>query len=185
MAKVVYDRVALIGLGLIASSMYWAIKRAGLVGEVTGFARSEETRQTARRIGLCDRVCDTVQDAVQDADLIVLCVPVGVMGDERAELEALRTAMDTMAPLLEKVCVGSATTHPTANSTAAVLSFRYLYQWHYLVYQKRNCWPRCASASLLYSCSFFAVSIRSFSSPSLSHFLFPALPPSPVFPAYL
>ncbi|MEK9705640.1 MAG: prephenate/arogenate dehydrogenase family protein, partial [Paracoccaceae bacterium] len=54
----VYDRVALVGLGLIASSMYWAIKRAGLAGEVTGFARSAETRDTARRIGLCDRVCD-------------------------------------------------------------------------------------------------------------------------------
>jgi threonine dehydrogenase-like Zn-dependent dehydrogenase len=71
----VYDRVALVGLGLIASSMYWAIKRAGLAGEVTGFARSAETRDTARRIGLCDRVCDSVQDAVRDADLVVLCVP--------------------------------------------------------------------------------------------------------------
>ena len=76
----VYDRVALIGLGLIASSMFWAIKRAGLAQEVTGYARSAQTRDTARRIGLCDRVCDSVQDAVHDADLIVLCVPVGAMG---------------------------------------------------------------------------------------------------------
>ena len=44
----VYDRVALIGLGLIASSMFWAIKRAGLAGEVTGYARSAETLDTAR-----------------------------------------------------------------------------------------------------------------------------------------
>ncbi len=77
----IYDRVALIGLGLIASSMFWAIKRAGLAGEVTGFARSANTRETARRIGLCDRVCDTAQEAVEGADLIVLCVPVGAMGD--------------------------------------------------------------------------------------------------------
>ncbi|MFY0596660.1 MAG: prephenate/arogenate dehydrogenase family protein [Cognatishimia sp.] len=76
----VYDRVALIGLGLIASSMYWAIKRAGLAGEVTGYARSQETRDTARKIGLCDQVFDTAQEAVKDADLVVLCVPVGVMG---------------------------------------------------------------------------------------------------------
>lgn len=116
MAKVVYDRVALIGLGLIASSMYWAIKRAGLVGEVTGFARSEETRQTARRIGLCDRVCDTVQDAVQDADLIVLCVPVGVMGDVALDIAPVlkpgatisdvgsvkRSVIDAVAPHLPK-----------------------------------------------------------------------------------
>ncbi|UAB87813.1 prephenate/arogenate dehydrogenase family protein [Ruegeria sp. SCSIO 43209] len=76
----IYDRVALIGLGLIASSMFWAIKRAGLAGEVTGYARSEATRETARQIGLCDRVCETAQEAVEGADLVVLCVPVGAMG---------------------------------------------------------------------------------------------------------
>lgn len=82
----VYDRVALIGLGLIASSMFWAIKRAGLAGEVTGYARSEATRDTARRIGLCDRVFDTVQEAVEGADLVVLCVPVGAMGTVAQEI---------------------------------------------------------------------------------------------------
>ncbi len=85
-AKPVYNRVALIGLGLIASSMFWAIKRAGLAGEVTGYARSAETRDTARRIGLCDRVCDTARAAVEGADLVVLCVPVGAMGAVAAEI---------------------------------------------------------------------------------------------------
>lgn len=79
MSAVVYDRVALIGLGLIASSMFWAIKRGGLATEVTGYARSQATRDTARRIGLCDRVCDSATEAVEDADLVVLCVPVGAM----------------------------------------------------------------------------------------------------------
>ncbi|MBO9474482.1 prephenate/arogenate dehydrogenase family protein [Shimia sp. R10_1] len=82
----VYNRVALIGLGLIASSMFWAMKRAGLAGEVTGYARSEETRETARRIGLCDRVCDSAPEAVEGADLVVLCVPVGAMGAVAAEI---------------------------------------------------------------------------------------------------
>jgi cyclohexadieny/prephenate dehydrogenase len=82
----IYDRVALIGLGLIASSMFWAMKRDGLAGEVVGFARSSETRDTAREIGLCDRVCDTLLEAVEGADLIVLCVPVGVMGTVAAEM---------------------------------------------------------------------------------------------------
>jgi len=76
----IYDRVALVGLGLIASSMFWAMKRGGLAREVTGFARSAETRATAREIGLCDVVYDDILDAVQDADLVVLCVPVGAMG---------------------------------------------------------------------------------------------------------
>lgn len=82
----VYDRVALIGLGLIASSMFWAMKRRGLVGEVTGFARSAETREKAREIGLCDRVCDSVAEAVKDADLVILCIPVGVMGAVAAQI---------------------------------------------------------------------------------------------------
>lgn len=82
----IYNRVALIGLGLIASSMFWAMKRKGLAGEVTGYARSQETRDTARRIGLCDQVCDTVIEAVEGADLVVLCVPVGVMGAVAAEI---------------------------------------------------------------------------------------------------
>jgi len=82
----VYDRVALIGLGLIASSMYWAIRRAGLAAEVTGYARTDATRATARRIGLTDRVCDSVAEAVEGADLIVLCVPVGAMGAVAAEM---------------------------------------------------------------------------------------------------
>ncbi|SHM29605.1 prephenate dehydrogenase [Roseovarius litoreus] len=82
----VYDRVALIGLGLIASSMFWAMKRGGLAGEVTGYARSSETRATAREIGLCDRVCDSAAEAVEGADLVVLCVPVGAMGAVAAEI---------------------------------------------------------------------------------------------------
>ena len=84
--SVIYDRVALIGLGLIASSMFWAMKRDGLAGEVTGYARSKETRDTAREIGLCDRVCDSIAEAVEGADLVVLCVPVGVMADVAAEM---------------------------------------------------------------------------------------------------
>lgn len=75
----IYDRVALIGLGLIASSMFHAIKRAGLAAEVVGYARSEATRKTARDIGLCDQIYNSAAEAVKDADLVVLCVPVGAM----------------------------------------------------------------------------------------------------------
>ena len=53
---VVYNRVALIGLGLIASSMFWSIRRGNLAQEVVGFAKSEKTRDTAKSIGLCDYV---------------------------------------------------------------------------------------------------------------------------------
>ena len=82
----IYDRVALIGLGLIASSMFWAIKRHRLAGEVTGYARTSATRETAREIGLCDRVCESAREAVEGADLVVLCVPVGAMGEVAQEI---------------------------------------------------------------------------------------------------
>ncbi|MFB9148907.1 prephenate/arogenate dehydrogenase family protein [Roseovarius ramblicola] len=82
--SVIYDRVALIGLGLIASSMFHAIRRAGVAREVTGHARSPETRAIARETGLCDRVCDSAAEAAEGADLVVLCVPVGAMGEVAA-----------------------------------------------------------------------------------------------------
>jgi cyclohexadieny/prephenate dehydrogenase len=101
----VYNRVALIGLGLIASSMFWAMKRAGLAGEVTGYARSEATRETARRIGLCDRVCESATEAVEGADLVVLCVPVGAMGAVAAEIAPV------LAPGATVTDVGSVKRH--------------------------------------------------------------------------
>jgi len=76
---VVYQRVALIGLGLIASSMAHAMRAQGLAGEIVGHAKSAETRATALEIGLCDRVYATAAEAVQGADLVVLAVPVGAM----------------------------------------------------------------------------------------------------------
>lgn len=82
----IYDRVALIGLGLIAGSMAMAMRRAGLAGETVGYARSAETRKVASDIGLVDRVCDSAAEAVKGADLVVLCVPVGAMADVAREI---------------------------------------------------------------------------------------------------
>ena len=76
----IYDRVALIGLGLIAGSMGLAMRRAGLAGEVVGTAPSAHTRQVAADRGLADRIVATPAEAVAGADLVVLATPVGVMG---------------------------------------------------------------------------------------------------------
>ena len=85
-ARVAYRRVALIGLGLIASSMAHAMRRAGMTSEIVGHARSAETRAAALEIGICDRVTDTAREAVEGADLVVLAVPVGAMGDIAAAI---------------------------------------------------------------------------------------------------
>ena len=81
-----FQRVALIGLGLIAGSMALAMRESGLAGRVVGYARSAETRDVAREIGLVDEVADSAADAVAGADLVVLAVPVGVMGAVAAEI---------------------------------------------------------------------------------------------------
>ncbi|MFO1104489.1 MAG: prephenate/arogenate dehydrogenase family protein [Amaricoccus sp.] len=73
-----YRRVALIGLGLIASSISHAMRRAGMTAEITGYARSAETREVAARLGL-GRICASATEAVEGADLVILCVPVGAM----------------------------------------------------------------------------------------------------------
>ncbi|MEQ3625093.1 MAG: prephenate/arogenate dehydrogenase family protein [Celeribacter sp.] len=125
----VYDRVALIGLGLIAGSMSLAIRRAGLAGEVTGYARSAETRATAREIGLCDRICDTAAEAVADADLVVLCVPIGAMGPVAEEIaphlkpgatlsdvgSVKKAVVEAVAPHLPR-CVHFIPAHPLAGT---------------------------------------------------------------------
>jgi cyclohexadieny/prephenate dehydrogenase len=82
----IYTRVALIGLGLIASSMAHAMRAGGLAGEIVGHAKSAETRAVALEIGLCDQVCATAAEAVVGADLVVLAVPVGAMAALAAEI---------------------------------------------------------------------------------------------------
>jgi cyclohexadieny/prephenate dehydrogenase len=86
MTPPLYDRVALIGLGLIASSMAHAMKQFGLAGEVVGYAKTEETRRIALEIGICDRVFATAGEAAAGADLVVLAVPVGAMADIAADI---------------------------------------------------------------------------------------------------
>lgn len=81
-----FQRVALIGLGLIAGSMSLAMRESGLAGRIVGYARSAETRATAREIGLVDEVTDSAAEAVAGADLVVLAVPVGAMAEVAAEI---------------------------------------------------------------------------------------------------
>jgi len=86
MGEQIYQRMALIGLGLIGSSISHAARRAGVVGTIAGSARSEATLQTSRRLGLVDEGFTTAAEAVAGADLVVLCVPVGACGAIASEI---------------------------------------------------------------------------------------------------
>lgn len=70
-----FDKVTLIGLGLIGSSLAWAMKRDGLAGHITGSARSAATRDKSLELGFVDSVSDDMTEAVRDADLVVICTP--------------------------------------------------------------------------------------------------------------
>lgn len=80
-----YGHVALIGLGLIASSISHAMRRAEMSARVTGYARTPASRALARRLGLAE-VCETAAEAAAGADLVILCVPVGAMAAIAAEI---------------------------------------------------------------------------------------------------
>jgi cyclohexadieny/prephenate dehydrogenase len=80
-----YARVALIGLGLIASSISHAIRRSGADVRITGHARTAASRAEAARLGLAE-VFDTAAEAAAGADLVILCVPVGAMAEVAAEI---------------------------------------------------------------------------------------------------
>ncbi len=74
---VLFDTVALIGLGLIGSSLGRVIKRDGLATSVAGSARTKATMEKALELGFVDRIDADPADAVRDADLVVLCAPLG------------------------------------------------------------------------------------------------------------
>jgi cyclohexadieny/prephenate dehydrogenase len=80
MTEPLFERVALIGIGLIGSSLSHAMRRRALARAIVGHAPSEKTRGTALRLGLVDAAFATPVEAVRGADLVILCMPVGACG---------------------------------------------------------------------------------------------------------
>ncbi len=93
-----FQRLALIGCGLMGGSFALALRQAGLVQHITGFSASEKTRQRAVQLGVIDQACISVAEAVQGADLVLLAVPVGAM---QSSFAALREALQPHALLMD------------------------------------------------------------------------------------
>ena len=85
-----FARVALIGVGLIGSSLARILRRDGLADHIVGCARSEATRKTVIDLDIADSVTDDPAEAVKGADLVVVCTPVG----------AYRAIAERMGPAL-------------------------------------------------------------------------------------
>lgn len=77
MGKVHFDRIALIGIGLIGSSIARDVKALGLAKDVVISTRSPETLRRAEELDLGTCYVLSPADAVRDADLVIVSVPVG------------------------------------------------------------------------------------------------------------
>ena len=93
-----FQRLALIGCGLMGGSFALALRQAGLVQHITGFSASEKTRQRALELKVIDQACNSVAEAVQGADLVLLAVPVGAM---QSSFAAMRSALAPQALLMD------------------------------------------------------------------------------------
>ena len=98
MATPRFQRLALIGCGLMGGSFALAARQAGLVQTIVGFSASEKTRHRARELRVIDQACTSVAEAVRGADLVLLAVPVGAM---RESFAAMAPALSAQTLLMD------------------------------------------------------------------------------------
>src|SRR5260221_14180765 len=81
-----FEKIALIGFGLIGGSIARAARAQGLAREIVTTARSAKTRARVKELGIVDDVVETNAEAGKDADLVILCIPVGACGAVAQEI---------------------------------------------------------------------------------------------------
>ncbi len=86
MTEPLFDTIAIVGLGLIGSSIARAARAQGAVRSIVATARSPQTRKRVVELGIADKVVETNAEAVEGADLVIVCVPVGVCGAVAKEI---------------------------------------------------------------------------------------------------
>jgi cyclohexadieny/prephenate dehydrogenase len=93
----VFNRLALIGMGLIGSSIARAARAQRAARTIVATARSQATRRRVAELGLADQVVESNAAAVAGADLVILCVPVGACGVIAAEIGPHLSASATVS----------------------------------------------------------------------------------------
>ena len=81
-----FNRLALIGIGLIGSSIARAVRAQGAARTIVATAPSPKTRRRVAELGIADQVVETNAAAVAGADLVIVCVPVGACGAVAKEI---------------------------------------------------------------------------------------------------
>jgi cyclohexadieny/prephenate dehydrogenase len=83
---ILYEKVTIIGLGLIGASIALATRRAGVASHVTGCDSGDNIADEVASLNLVDSFVADAGDAVSDADLVIMAVPVGALGALSAEI---------------------------------------------------------------------------------------------------
>ena len=78
---VIYNKIAIIGMGLIGASIARASRRAGLATVMAGYDADPAAIADVAALALVDDVADSAAAAVADADLVIMAVPVGAVGE--------------------------------------------------------------------------------------------------------
>jgi cyclohexadieny/prephenate dehydrogenase len=86
MTEPLFERIAIVGLGLIGSSIARGARAQGAVRSIVATSRSPQTRKRVVELGIADKVVETNAEAVEGADLVIVCVPVGVCGAVAKEI---------------------------------------------------------------------------------------------------
>jgi cyclohexadieny/prephenate dehydrogenase len=82
----IYNRLALIGMGLIGGSIARAARAQGVVRSIVATARTAATRRRVAELGIADQVVESNAAAAAGADLVIVCIPVGACGAVAAEI---------------------------------------------------------------------------------------------------
>lgn len=88
-----FNKVGLVGVGLLGGSLGLALRERRLAAHVAGFVRRSASIGECLRHGAVDSASTDLAEAVQDADLVVLCTPVGQMAELARRIGPLLSPM--------------------------------------------------------------------------------------------
>lgn len=135
--KVVFARIAIIGVGLIGGSIGLAAKKRKIAGQVIGFFRKRKSASLAKKLGIIDKAAYNFKDAVGNADLVILATPVEIIKNVAAKVinsmkpgsilidvgSSKLEILDSIERLLLNRDISFIGTHPLAGSERQGLSF--------------------------------------------------------------
>src|SRR5690349_65242 len=104
-----FNRVAIVGLGLIGGSIGLALRQGKLAQQVVGFDLGKGVSSLAHKIGAIDQSYDSLSDTVRGAELVILATPVG----------AMKSLLQSIAPFLSPGAVVT----DVASTKAQVISW--------------------------------------------------------------